>query len=506
MASAIRDRSGNYLVKFRWGKREFTKSLHTKEETVADLGVARVNDALMRLKRGLLEMPPEAEPGEFIVSGGTLTAKPKPADRIKPLTLGELFNLYVESVPKEPNTLRTIRIHQNHIEKVLRTDTPVESITLEHVQHYCDRRAKMVYHGQRIRPYTIRKELRTFRQTWLWGFRRGHVGFAPSWEIPVLDLQKDEGREPFRTFAEIERRINRGGLPDTTIKRLWECLYLDGEEVKACLEYVQHHAIAPFVFPMIAFVALTGCRRAEMFRSEIEDWDFDNRIVHIRERKRDTSKKFTMRSIDLHPYLVNVMRAWFDAHPGGQYTISQGEGPLTESQATDHLEPNPFRTRQVVSYSRIPHIPPFLRQHPGVQGRRSEDYRPLHGAPDGRNEKALPASLPPDPPTCNRRATSVEVADPRSDSAAPRRGRRPTPWNCPVRTSVSRLGVARIDTILEPCKGLSRRSWRLPPCCNSPSRAFVESSLRGRSGLPEAFRRASPWGSQADLRSGRVSR
>jgi hypothetical protein len=85
MASAIRDRSDNYLVKFCWGKWEFTKSLHTKEETVADLGVARVNDVLMRLKRRLLEMPPEAEPGEFIVSGGTLTAKPKPADRIKPL-------------------------------------------------------------------------------------------------------------------------------------------------------------------------------------------------------------------------------------------------------------------------------------------------------------------------------------------------------------------------------------------------------------------------------------
>ena len=61
MASANRDRSGNYLVKFRWGKREFTKSLHTKDETVADLGVARVNDTLMRLKRGLLEMPTEAE-------------------------------------------------------------------------------------------------------------------------------------------------------------------------------------------------------------------------------------------------------------------------------------------------------------------------------------------------------------------------------------------------------------------------------------------------------------
>ena len=113
----------------------------------------------------------------------------------------------------------------------------------------------MVYHGQPTRPYTIRKELRTFRQTWLWGFRRGHVKLAPSWEIPVLDLQKDEGRESFRTYAEIERRINRSGLTESDIKRLWECLYLNGEEVRTCLEFVRDHATTPFVFPMIAFVA-----------------------------------------------------------------------------------------------------------------------------------------------------------------------------------------------------------------------------------------------------------
>ena len=372
MASSIRDRSGNYLVRFRWWKREFTKSLHTTNETVANFGVARVNDTVMRLKRGLLTMPPEAEPGEFIVSGGTLIAKPRPIDLVRPLTLGELFDLFAKTVPKEPNTMRTIRIHHNHVEKILGTDTPVETIALEHVQRYSNRRAKMVYHGQPTRPYTIRKELRTFRQTWLWGFRRGHVRFAPSWEIPVLDLQKDEGRESFRTYAEIERRINRGGLTESAIKRLWECLYLDGEEVKACLEYVRDHATTPFVFPMLAFVALTGCRRAEMLRSGIDDWDFDNRIVHIRERKRDTSKKFTMRSVDLHPYVVNVMKGWIDTHPGGQYTISQGGGPLTESQATDHLN----RTlAEHDKWRRIPGFHTFRHSFASILASKGVDQR-----------------------------------------------------------------------------------------------------------------------------------
>ena len=76
MASTIRDKSGNYPCQVPLGKAGVHQSLHTKDETVADLGVARVNDTLMRLKRGLLEMPSEAEPGEFIVSGGTLIAKP----------------------------------------------------------------------------------------------------------------------------------------------------------------------------------------------------------------------------------------------------------------------------------------------------------------------------------------------------------------------------------------------------------------------------------------------
>lgn len=186
--------------------------------------------------------------------------------------------------------MRTIRIHHAHVRRLLGTDTAVKAIGLVDVQRYCDRRAKEEWHGKPIRPYTIRKELRTFRQTCEWAYGRGHLPAPPSWQLRNLTLGKDQGREPFRTMAEIERRIKRGGLDEAEVDRLWECLYLTGEEVRACLEYVRDHATAPFVYPMVAFVALTGCRRSEMIRSRIDDIDFEAKIFHIRERKRDTSK------------------------------------------------------------------------------------------------------------------------------------------------------------------------------------------------------------------------
>ena len=96
--------------------------------------------------------------------------------------------------------MRTIRIHHNHIKKILGAEIPVETIALHHVQRYLDRRAKLIYHGQPTRPTPSERNLQIFRQTWLWGLRRGKV-ISPNWEIPVLELQKDEGGNPSARMA-----------------------------------------------------------------------------------------------------------------------------------------------------------------------------------------------------------------------------------------------------------------------------------------------------------------
>ena len=76
MASRVQDKSGNFLVAFRWGGRQYTRSLHTRDRRLADVAVRRVNETLMRLKLGWLVMPEDAEPGTFILTGGVHASPP----------------------------------------------------------------------------------------------------------------------------------------------------------------------------------------------------------------------------------------------------------------------------------------------------------------------------------------------------------------------------------------------------------------------------------------------
>src|SRR5689334_16430147 len=76
MASAVKDKNGNYLVAFRWAGKQHTKSLKTQDPKQADAGVKRIEATLSALKQGWMSIPADADPAEFIVSGGTRSAKP----------------------------------------------------------------------------------------------------------------------------------------------------------------------------------------------------------------------------------------------------------------------------------------------------------------------------------------------------------------------------------------------------------------------------------------------
>jgi integrase len=349
MATLIHDKHGNCLVAFRWGGKQFTRSLETKDPAVAKAGVARVEETIMRLRRGYSTLPDDAEPGSFIVSGGKHPTKPVPESTTlhntpapAPLTLSGMFDLYNAQMPagkKELNTLLTERIHRNHLVRILGSESPVETMTLAEAQKYASRRSVEEWRGRPIGSDTIRKELKTLRYVWGWAVGLDHLAAACKWNLKDVDLGKDQGREPFRTMEEIERRIARGGLSEKDKDRYWECLFLTSEEIRDCLAYVENNAAAPSIYPMFVFCALTGARRSELCRSRIEDFDFENRVVHIRERKRDRTKRETIRNVEMHDLIGTVMRSWFDRHPGGQFTLAQeGGSPVSIDLASAQFE------------------------------------------------------------------------------------------------------------------------------------------------------------------------
>jgi integrase len=336
MRCFVRQIGNSYHAAFDWAGVSYTHSLRTKDEQEADVRIGPIRDTLYRLQQGTLSLPAGADAKVFILSGGNHASKPSHAPS---LSVGAMASLYLDAAEKiEPNTKRTKAIHLNHVKRLLGADKPLDTIRLADAQAYAKARRKQKHHGRQIQGYTVRKELRTFHQVWVWAASQGHTPHGPTWGVDAVELPKDRGRESFRDFDQISRIIARGHQSQQEQEMLWECLYLTKEELPELLAYVKDNAKAPFVHPMVTFVAYTGCRRSEMCRSLIDDWDLVRKTVTIREKKNDTSKMFTLREVDIHPKLAEVMTDWFARHPGGQHTITPDGNPLTIDQATDHFK------------------------------------------------------------------------------------------------------------------------------------------------------------------------
>jgi integrase len=338
MRCFVRKIGTSYHAAFDWADVSYTHSLHTKNEREAEVRIGPIRDTLYRLEQGTLQLPPGADSKAcktFILSGGQLTSKPRhdPGP-----TVGRLAEIYLESRKVESTTRKTLIFRFNHLKRILKADKSLASIRLADIQGYANIRSREKYHGKRIQSLTIRKELQTFPQACIWAAEMDYMKTVPTWRFKSLELDKDRVREPFRTYEQIIQRIHRGGVSEAEQDRLWETLYLTSEELSELLAYVQVNATNPFVYPMVAFVAFSGCRRSEMVRSLLDDWDLENGRVTIREKKRDKTLTFTTREIDVHPRLAKVMSAWFADHPGGQHTISKDSGPVTVDQATDHFK------------------------------------------------------------------------------------------------------------------------------------------------------------------------
>jgi integrase len=317
---------------------------------------ARVEDTIRLLKQGRIEIPKGADPGVWIMSDGKLERKPNDNGN-GPVTVGSICDAYFnDQVDKASTTLDGEGVHIRHLKRILRANTRFSSLTLQKMQKYVNRRLQEGNRfGGKVSGTTARKELTTFMQIWDWARQRGYVDSSCPIKDPgrprkwAVKIPKPEENERFMTWAEIERRIARGGLSDIKKKELWKYLFLDEQQVRELLRYVEEKAAHPFIYPMLALVSYTGMRRSEMCRSRIDDLSFGDNLVVVRERKRRKDRASTTRDVPLHPALKQVMEPWFAGHPGGQYSIAppvvmarrrerKGFAMLTKDEARTHFK------------------------------------------------------------------------------------------------------------------------------------------------------------------------
>lgn len=330
------ENSKRYRVRFRYGERPFKRSLKTTDCREAHDVLGRINDTVRMLEQGRIKMPPDADPGIFILSGGTHAAKTKlPEVR----TVAQFFSTYQNTLPvgtKEESTLVAERRHMEHLERLLRPSTEMQSVTLRILQDYVNRRGKENWRGKLVQSATIKKELATFRFVWHWGVRQGLLhGSNP---VKGILLPKQEHRMPFKTWEQIASLITRNKISEADQKPFWDCLFLRSAEIEELLDDVMETDKHRFVYPLFTFLAHTGCRRSELARSEVGDLNFQDRIILLREKKRSHQNSLTFRRVPMTHRCFDVLKGWLGDHPGGKATFpGRSENGLTSDQLSNYF-------------------------------------------------------------------------------------------------------------------------------------------------------------------------
>lgn len=328
----LESKGGAFSIRFRFAGTKQFHCLRTSQRKEAIASLGRFETHLRLIEQGLLEPPPPGtDIGTFILSGGKLSGRPSLDERIEPKTLADLFDGYLAAFPKgakEATTWKTERVHIGHLRRLFDTRLLLNEATPKMFQDYINTRSLVVSSA------TVRKEVGTFTTLWnRWALPQGMTTRA----VPTSNLHypKVKSKAPFQTREQIERQITRRQLSPEEQDYLWVSLFLTLPEIEEVLEVVRHRERLPHAYPMFVFAAHTGARRSELRRSLMTDFDFENKTVLIREKKRDHEKVETYRTVPLSPLLERVMKEWFAEHPGGQYALCTPDGtPITEHYST----------------------------------------------------------------------------------------------------------------------------------------------------------------------------
>jgi len=323
-------KGGTYNVRFRYGGKEYKKSLKTKDESAARGALHLIELTLHRLHTGQLYVPERVDSGDFVVSGGTLTA-PVQSPQASPPSTRELISRYTAAQENllAPSYHATQAIHFRHLARHLgsRIDDPCDKITFRDLDGYLQVRLAERH------PNTVERERITLLQFYKWIVRQQYLTTSPT--VGLLPIKGGDDPSPFRTVAEIERMLERGGLDNEEQFNLWDCLYLSPSEIAGLLATVKANATIDYGYLLHAIPAYTGMRRGEVLRLRWVELDLDEEYVSARSRKQSRRKRETIRRITLHPELKSELQAWREKQKRGQYVICEtdGSGPINTDRA-----------------------------------------------------------------------------------------------------------------------------------------------------------------------------
>lgn len=320
-------KNSNYYVRFRLHGRAYKKSLQTQDEKQA-LAAQNITElALHRIRTGQLLLPADANPGDFVVSGGAITSSVR---KTHP-SLRKLVDEFVEAqkLLVAESWHNTLQIHLRHFLAYLgsKADAPCQQVGHRHIEGYLSARLA------KRSSDTVKMERATLVRFFSWAVRQDYYSISPAKDLEPIKASGD--RSPFRTTAQIEAIIKRGGLESDATLKLWDTLYLTPREIGQILELARKYATTDYAHLLHAIPAYTGIRRGELLRLRWVDIDLDERSLTARSKKQSRQRLETTRHIEIHPELAIVLQKWKKKRPQGQFVVCKEDAiePLTLDEA-----------------------------------------------------------------------------------------------------------------------------------------------------------------------------
>lgn len=332
-------KNGVYLARFRYNGKEYKRSLKTTDRKDADGAMHRIEDALHRLSINVISVPEGVDCGDFIVSGGTLSAPTPKKLKGKPLTFNQAIQEYTDNLGHLAESNRaTVRSHLRNLKKKLPTkvEASLDQVDQRDLHGFLQARMK------ERSPTTVSKERVTVTQFFDWAAEMGYITTSPATNLIKIKATGD--LPPFRSYAAIETMIKRGGFSAREILAIWDCLYLVPAEIGELLGTVRERARHDVSLILHAIPAYTGMRRGEVLRLGWTDIEFEQGFIVARSKKQSRQAVETLRRIDLHPELKKILLDWQKKRPAGQYVACDpGSNAQLSSRETSSRFYQPLR-------------------------------------------------------------------------------------------------------------------------------------------------------------------
>jgi hypothetical protein len=185
-------RNQSYRLTFCYHGKRSTFTMGEVSEREAENSSAAVDQTLLRLRQGLLTLPPDADLVEFVKHGGRVP-QPEPP-RPEPITLASFRDRYLKAQtgPQEENSLATVWMRFGHFAATFGERFSIQRLRTAKLQEHIDRRKGK----KKLSPVTLKKEMATLRAAWNWGSHLGLVvgkanANAPAEFAVIADLLAD---------------------------------------------------------------------------------------------------------------------------------------------------------------------------------------------------------------------------------------------------------------------------------------------------------------------------